>query len=573
MSGDAIGTAVKSFRAALAGAGVMSLAINLLMLTGPMFMLQVYDRVLTSRSVPTLLALAGIAISLYAFFGFLETVRGRVLSRVGTRLDEQLTGHSFLASVHLPTMVRADASAPEPTKDLETVRQFLSGPGPGAIFDLPWLPLYVAVVFLLHPVLGLLASAAALVMCVLIGLNELAVRRPMQEASGRTSARSRLLEASRRNADSAIAMGMAGNLRDKWTAETGEFHTVQAKASDRGGFFSSFIKTFRFILQSSVLGVGAYLAILEEITPGVMIAASIITARAVAPIEQAVSQWRMFVSARQAFARLKQILPKMKMSEPQTELPLPKDRIAAEALWVAAPGSTEAIVKNVGFEMKKGEVLGLIGPSNSGKSTLGKALVGVWKPSRGVVRADGFDIAQWDQTRLGQCIGYLPQDIQLFAGTVAQNIARFQPDAPAEAIQGAAQLAGAEAMIAQLPDGYDTHIGEAGTILSGGQRQRIALARAVYGNPFLVVLDEPNSNLDGDGEKALTQALKALKEQGAITVVIAHRPSAIAMADTLMVLKEGEVAAYGPRDEILAQTRPKSEAEARGLTVVPGDGR
>jgi PrtD family type I secretion system ABC transporter len=560
--------ALKSCRAAFVGVGLVSLVINVLMLTGPIFMLQVYDRVLTSRSVPTLVALAGIALGLYAFFGILEALRSRILHRVGARLDARLSQVTFESVVVLPILVGPRAERLEPMRDLDLVRQFLSGPGPSAFFDMPWMPVYLAVVFMFHPVLGVIALAGALLMSGLIGLNEILVRKPLREASAQSLKRAELVEGARTNAEAAAAMGMMAGLRAQWVRENGRFLALQGRASDRSAVLGALIKTARFVLQSAILGVGAYLAIRGAITPGIMIAASIITSRAVAPIEQVVAHWRGFVAARQGLGRLKQILERLPERAPETTLQLPSKSFEIDGVAVAAPGCRTAIVQGVSFRLNAGDALGIIGPSGAGKSTLARALVGVWPAARGVIRLDGADFDQWDAERLGQAIGYLPQDVQLFSGTVAENIARFSADWRSRDVIKAAHLANAHELITRLPQGYDMQVSEAGAILSGGSRQRIALARALYSDPFLVVLDEPNSNLDAEGEAALTLALRVMRAQGAIVIVIAHRPSAIAAVDTLLFLKEGRIGALGPKDEVLKKILSKQPRDSAGLKLV-----
>lgn len=560
--------ALKSCRRAFWGVGFISLVINSLMLTGPLFMLQIYDRVLTSRSVPTLVALAGIVLGLYIFFGILETLRTRILGRVGIELDARLSGATFESSVALPLLGGRRADRLEPTRDLDMIRQFLSGSGPSALFDMPWMPLYLGLIFLFHPVLGLVATGGALVMCLLIGLNEILSRKPMAEAAAQSLKKNAIVEDARTNAEAATAMGMVAGLRTRWIMENDAFLSLQGEAADRTAVLGSIIKTFRFVLQSAILGIGAYLAIGGAISPGIMIAASIITSRAVAPVEQAVGQWRGFIGARQALKRLKQILSGARNSVPETVLPLPTESLEVDGAFVTAPGLNSPIVQNVSFELKAGEALGIIGPSGSGKSTLGRALVGVWPLTRGKIRLDGSDLYHWEPERLGQSIGYLPQDVQLFAGSVAENIARFQIDWSTDDVINAANLANADGLIASLPDGYDTQVGEGGAILSGGQRQRIALARALYGNPFLIVLDEPNSNLDAEGEAALTNALHSMRAIGCAVIVIAHRPSAIAAVDTLLFLSEGQMGAYGLRDEVLQKVLSTNVREGVGFKVV-----
>ncbi len=546
-----IAKCLSTLRTTFVGIGILSLPINILMLTGPLFMLQVYDRVLASGSVPTLMVLAGLTAGLYIFYGLLEGIRSRVLLRIGQRLDAQLSGTSFELSVSLPVLMGRKADQLDPMRDLETVRQFLVGPGPTAIFDLPWMPVYLAIIYMFHPILGLVATGGAVVICVLIGLNEWTSRKPSTEANQHAVQRASMVEQGRRNAEAVTAMGMMTTLKDRWSVFNETFLSKQRRAADTTNFFATLIKSFRFMLQSTVLGVGAWLAIKQEITPGMMIAASIITSRALAPVELAVGQWRAFVAARQAFKRLRELIERRPQEPERMELPLPTKTLALENLISGPPG--HPVLQGVGFSLFAGDGLGVIGPSGAGKTTLARTLVGVYPPLQGALRLDGADLFQWAPERQGSFIGYLPQDIQLFAGTVAQNISRFAPEPSAEDIIGAARLADAHALITSLPNGYDTNIGASGSTLSGGQMQRIALARALYGNPFLVVLDEPNSNLDSDGEAALTGAIQTMRATGSIVVVIAHRPSALAGVDKVLFMYEGRAQAFGPKEEVLNQ--------------------
>lgn len=563
-----VSDALRACRSVLAGVGLISLVINLLMLTGPLFMLQIYDRVLTSRSVPTLVSLAAIVLALYGFYGLLEGIRSRILTRIGARLDERLSAVTFESVVALPLLGGRRAERLEPMGDLDLVRQFLSGPGPSALFDMPWMPVYIAVVFVFHPVLGFVALGGALIMCVLIGLNELLTRNPLGEAARHALARNAFVEGARANAEAIIAMGMLDGLRARWLQANDRFLALQGKASDRVAMFSASIKTFRFMLQSAILGVGAYLAIQEAITPGVMIAASIITSRAVAPIEQAVGHWRGWTAARRGLRRLRQVLDGLPDTAPETELELPCKSLEVANLAVVAPGGTKPILQNINFELEAGAAIGIIGPSGAGKSTLARALLGVWPTAKGSIQLDGADLDQWEPERLGRVIGYLPQDVQLLSGSVAENIARFSPDWESEDVINATKLANSHNLIKGFPQGYDTQVGDGGAVLSGGQRQRVALARALYGEPFLVVLDEPNSNLDAEGEAALTQSLQDLRSKGCIVVVIAHRPSAISAVDTLLFLKGGQIGAIGPKDEVLTQVLSKDVRKRAGLKVV-----
>lgn len=548
---NAISESLQALRSAFTGIGLLSLPINLLMLTGPLFMLQVYDRVLASGSVPTLVVLGGLAAGLYFFYGLLEGIRSRVLLRIGQRLDAQLSGTSFECSIALPILIGRKAERLDPVRDLESVRQFLVGAGPAAIFDLPWMPVYLGIIYVFHPILGLVATVGALVLCILIGLNELVSRRPTTEANQHAVQRASLVEQGRRNAEVVTAMGMMSALRTRWGAFNGAFLDKQRRAADTTNFFGTFIKTFRFMLQSGVLGIGAWLAIKQEITPGVMIAASILTSRALAPIEQAVGQWRGFIAARQGFKRLRDVIENRPVEPQRMELPIPSKTLSVNNL-VAGPVE-HPVLQNVSFDLKAGDGLGVIGPTGAGKTSLARTIVGVYPALRGSLRLDGADLFQWTPERQGDFIGYLPQDIQLFAGTVAQNISRFAPEPLPDEIIEAAELADAHALITSLPDGYDTEIGAGGNTMSGGQMQRIALARALYGKPFILVLDEPNSNLDSDGELALTGAINAMRAAGSIVIVVAHRPSALAGVDTVLFMTEGRVQAFGPKGDVLQQ--------------------
>ena len=565
--------ALSACRSAFLGVGAVSLVINLLMLTGPMFMLQVYDRVLASRSVPTLIVLAGLAGALYVFFGLLEDLRGRSLLRIGQRLDTQLSGASFAAAVNLPVVLGRRGARLDPVRDLELVRQFLTGAGPAALFDMPWMPIYLAIVFLLHPYLGFLALGGAAIIVALLIINEATSRKPTQELASLNGQKAATLSSIRRNGEVVSAMGMLETLTNRWNAGNQRFLSHQQRASDRALMFSSITKAFRFLLQSAVLGLGAWLVIRQEMSSGSMIASSIITSRALAPVEQAVAHWRSFVGARQARRRLDEVLG-AEVHAPETELPAPHRDLKVENLMVAAPGETAALVQGASFRLAAGDGLGVIGPSGSGKTSLLRALVGVWPTSRGAVRLDGSELNQWTRTALGASIGYLPQDVELFEGTIAENIARFEPQPASEAVLEAARFAGVHDLVAGMDKGYDTQIGEAGARLSAGQRQRIGLARALYRSPFLIALDEPNSNLDAEGDAALTQAIKAMREKGSIIIVVAHRPSALAGVDTVLLMKDGRQAAFGPKQEVLdqlqkAQAQSQSQTPAGPLKVVP----
>ena len=562
-----VSKAFAACRSAFLGLVLFGMAVNLLMLTGPLFMLQVYDRVLTSGSIPTLIALGVLVIGLYAFLGVLEFIRSRVLVRISRRLDEQLGDTTFDSTVTLSLRLGRHAGRFDPLRDLDQIQRFMSSPGPLAIFDIPWMPIYLGIIFLFHPVLGWLAVAGAIILIALILLNEMTCRGGVGETAQLNARRASHVDASRRNSDVLFAMGMLANLRRKWSADNQEFNEAQNRTGDRTAFFSALIKTMRFAMQSAMLGLGAYYAVLQEITPGVMIAASIIMSRALAPVEQAVAHWKGFVAARQSLKRLRGAIDKFDIEDARTALPEPKERLNVSSLFVAPPGEAVMTLQDAAFDLQAGDGLGVIGPSASGKSTLARALVGVWPVARGDVRIDGAALDQWDPDQLGHHIGYLPQDVELFHGSVADNIARFAEERDDETVIEAARRAGVHDMILQLSEGYDTDIGDNGTVLSAGQRQRIGLARALYNNPFLIVLDEPNSNLDSDGDAALARAVRAARQRGAIVIVIAHRPSAISEVNKLLVLSGGKQQAFGPRDDVLKQTTQKPASPTNGTEL------
>jgi ATP-binding cassette subfamily C protein len=527
--------------------------INLLYLTGSIFMLEVYDRVLPSRSVPTLVGLAILAGGLYVAQGVLDLIRGRILGRIGTALDESLNTRVFETIVRLPLMVGSRNEGLQPLRDLDNVRSFLSSMGMSAFFDLPWLPFYLAICFAFHVLIGLTALAGAVILITLTIVTEFMSRAPAREAMGLAARRNDLAATSRRNAEVLVAMGMSGRLTGRWSAVNEKYLAGNQRASDVTGGLGAIAKVLRMTLQSAVLGVGAYLVIHQEATAGIIIAGSILSARALAPVDLAIAHWRGFVAARQSWRRLNRLLEQMPERASQMQLQSPSSRLSVEGVTLVPPGDQRVIVKDVTFALSAGNGLGIIGPSGSGKSSLVRALVGVWQPARGKVRLDGAALDQWSSDALGRHIGYLPQDVELFAGTVAQNICRFDPQAGADSIIAAAKEAGVHDMITKMRDGYDTEIGDQGHALSAGQAQRVALARALYGDPFLIVLDEPNSNLDTEGDEALTRAVRAARERGAIVVVVAHRPIGIEGVDQLLVLKDGRMQAFGPKEAVLGQ--------------------
>jgi ATP-binding cassette subfamily C protein len=548
-----LGEALRACRSAFIGVGVMSCMINLLYLTGSIFMLEIYDRVLPSRSVPTLVGLVVLAGGLYFAQGILDLIRGRILVRIGTSLDEALSGRVFETVVRLPLIAGGRNEGLQPLRDLDNIRSFLSSLGPSAFFDLPWLPFYLAICFVFHVLIGATALAGAIILVTLTILTEFMTRKPAREAMGLAARRNDLAAASRRNAEVLVAMGMSGRLTRRWSVANEKYLTGNQRTSDVAGGLGATAKVMRMMLQSAVLGVGAYLVIHQEATAGVIIAGSILSARALAPVDLAIAHWKGFVAARQSWQRLNRLLGSLPAQGVPTRLQAPSKRLSVEGVSIVPPGDQKVIVQDVSFALEAGNGLGVIGPSGSGKSSLIRALVGVWQPARGKVRLDAAALDQWASDVLGRHIGYLPQDVELFAGTVAQNICRFDPDAIAENIIAAAKEAGVHEMIVKMSEGYETQVGEQGVSLSAGQAQRVALARALYGEPFLIVLDEPNSNLDTEGDEALTRAVRAARERGAIVVVVAHRPIGIEAVDMLLVLKDGRMQAFGPKDQVLGQ--------------------
>jgi PrtD family type I secretion system ABC transporter len=546
--------AIRRCSLAILGVAIFSGVINILALTGSFYMLQVYDRVLTSRSIPTLVGLTVLMAGLYAANGMLDFLRVRVMSRVGVRIDNELRENAFAAVQTMPLRFRKSGDGLQPIRDLDQIRSFLSGLGPTALFDLPWIPLYLAVVYLLHPWLGTFSLGGAVLLVFLTLLTELRSAAPMKEAAQSAGQRLALGEAARRNAEVIKAMGLGGRMQKRWKEINSRHLAHQLKAADAVGGIGTVSKVLRLLLQSGMLGLGAYLVIEGELSGGAIIAGSIIMSRALAPIETSIAHWRGFVAARHSHRRLVELFRLLADdSEKVLELPQPRINVLVENLTLVPPGGARAVLQGVNLGLAAGDGLGIIGPSGSGKSSLVRALVGVWLPvpNGGSVRLDGASLDQWSPDMLGRHIGYLPQGIELFEGTVAENIARFDEEAPDAAIVAAAQVAGVHDMIVHLPDGYQTQVGEGGALLSAGQRQRIALARALYGDPFFVVLDEPNSNLDQVGEAALTEAILSVRRRCGIVVVVAHRPSALVAVDKVLGLVGGRVQAFGPKEEAL----------------------
>ncbi|WP_420393781.1 type I secretion system permease/ATPase [Acuticoccus sp.] len=560
MTSNIFADAIASTRRTFASVAAFSCVVNILMLTGPLFMLQIYDRVLTSRSVPTLVALTGLVVGLYVFMGIIDLVRYRVLTRVGHRFDEAVGRSAFLSQVSAPVKAGPLATKSEPVRDVDQLRQFFSTPGITAIFDMPWMPIYIVIVYAIHPWLGYLAIGGALVLFVIAYATD-RVARPAMKTSGEFSAqRNAVVASGQRNAEVLHGMGMLPAVGGLWDSVNEKFLSANAKAADIVGLSSVLSKVFRLFLQSAVLALGAYLAIGEVISPGAMIAASIIMARGLQPVEMAVQNWRQMLSAQQAYRRLGRLFERPDEVEP-VDLPAPERELVVDSLTVVPPGTRTPTLIDVRFQVKAGTALGIIGQSGSGKSTLARAMVGVWPAVRGAVMLDGAPLPQWRPETLGRHVGYLPQDVELFEGTIAANIARFRPDATDEKVIAAAKIAGCHDLILTFKDGYSTAIGDQGATLSAGQRQRVALARALYDEPFLIVLDEPNSNLDGYGDSALNRAINLSKQRGAIIVVVAHRPSALSATDKLCLIENGRMADFGDRDEVLKKVMRREKVD------------
>jgi ATP-binding cassette subfamily C protein len=566
-----LGEALRSCRIALIGVGLISCMVNLLYLTGSIFMLEIYDRVLPSRSVSTLVGLVILAGGLYAAQGVLDLLRGRILVRIGSALDEGLSGRMFGTVIELP-LAGAANQALQPLRDLDNIRSFLSGMGPGALFDLPWLPVYLAICFLFHPMIGLTALIGAVILVLLTVLTELFTRARSADTNDLSVERGNIAAASPRNAEVLRAMGMARHFVRRWTDVNQKYLADNQRTSDMIGGLAAVAKVCRMALQSAVLGVGAYLVIYQEATAGIIIAGAILSARALAPVDLAIANWKGFVAARQSWHRLDALFQLLPPADAPTLLELPSKRLSVENVSIIPPGGEKAVVDDVSFALQAGSALGIIGPSGSGKSSLMRALVGVWRPARGTVRLDGAALKQWSPDHLGKSIGYLPQAVELFEGSIAQNICRHDPDAAPEAIVAAAKQAGVHEMIVTMPDGYDTKIGFRGSALSAGQAQRIALARALYGDPFLIILDEPNSNLDSEGDEALTRAIRLARSRGAIVIVVAHRPVGIEGVDHLLVMKEGRLQAFGAKETVLAQVLQRSSPHGAPVKIVSDAG-
>ena len=557
-SNKLLNDAFRKVRRPIFGVVGISLVSNILMLTGPMFMMLVYDKVLSSKSIPSLIALSVLAIMLYAIYGVLESMRSKILARVGTTIDHSLAPRLFEGTLRLPLFMGPHSKKADPLQDLAVVRNYLMSSGPAAAFDLPWMPLYFVFLSMVHPVLGLVAFAGAVILVIIAIINQCCSKETSRVSNEKMATTNAILVDAKRNAEAVAAMGMVGDLCKHWGPDYVAATSNARQFADNSGLFSAITKTFRYVLQSGMLAVGAYLVILEQISPGGMIAGSIIMGRALAPVDQMIANWRGMSMGWQAYQRVKTLTAALpEMLAQQHELPAPSRSLSVRDLAVVPPGSKAVTLSGVSFEVEAGDAVGIIGPSGCGKSTLVRALVGAWTAARGEVMLDGAPISQYSAKTLARAIGHLPQNIEIFDGTIVENISRFNKAATTEQVVAAAKLAGVHEMILSFPQGYQTQVGEGGAALSGGQRQRIGLARALFGNPFMVVLDEPNSNLDPIGEQSLNDAIQRMRENGRIVVIVAHRPSAIFAANKILSLRSGRADMFGPKQQVLTALFPR----------------
>ena len=532
-------------------AGLFSAAVNLLMLVPVIYMLQVYDRVVSSGSYSTLAMLTLLMVALTAALGGFEWVRSMILIAASNRIEKNLRRRVSDATFKRALLTGGAVSNSQPISDLSSLRQFLTGNGLFAFFDAPWFPIYVFVMFMFHPLFGYAAIFAGIVMVALAYTTEKVTSKKLQDANSQSNWINNQVNGTLKNSEVIAAMGMADDLRHRQEKRFDQVLTLQTDASRSAGLLQSLSKTFRMVMQSLLLGLGALLALRQEISPGMMIAGSLLLGRALAPIDMLVGTWKGFTLARGQYDRLGQLLNQIPKDADTMSLPAPTGKLSAEQVMVVPPGSKNIVVRGVNMELNAGEALGIVGPSASGKSCLARALLGIWPTYSGKVRLDGADIFAWDRTELGPYIGYLPQDIELFDGSISENICRFGDVDPDKVVE-AARTAGVHDLILHLPQGYDTVIGGSGGILSGGQRQRIGLARAIYGSPKYLVLDEPNSNLDDQGERELVEAIRRIKSEGATVIIITHRTMVLQCVDKILVMRDGAASHFGPRDQVLA---------------------
>jgi ATP-binding cassette, subfamily C, bacterial len=540
-------------RGLLWSVGLFSVFANLLQLTGSLYMMQVYDRVLGSRSEATLIALSVLVTLMFIAMGVIDNARARIVARIGARIQDKLDRRVFSAALRCLTLTSNDPTAIAAQRDLEAIQRLWASPVLLAIFDIPWIPIFFLAIFAFHPYLGILALVGGATLILLTFLNQAMTKAPLTLANNQSLAAERMSDLIKSESETVRALGMTSASFDRWQKARNAALSASIIAGDKAGLFGSLSKTFRLFLQSAMLGLGAWLVLQGELSSGAMIAGSILMGRALAPVEQAIGQWAVVTRFQQAWARLSLLLTRLPEETARTALPRPTGRLEVQNLTVIPPGDTQAVLRAVSFEVIPGQALGVIGPSGAGKSTLARAIIGIWRPAGGKVRLDGATLDQYDPDVLGSYIGYLPQRISLFDGTIAENIARLQTNPDSGKIIDAAKRAAAHEMIVKLPDGYDTRLSQIGGRLSGGQIQRIGLARALYGDPMLLVLDEPNSNLDNDGSAALNLAIRATKAAGGAVLIMAHRPAAIQECDTLLVLEDGMRRAFGPRDLVLRE--------------------
>jgi ATP-binding cassette, subfamily C, bacterial PrsD len=577
-SDDPVTVGLRTSARQLLGVAAFSGIVNLLTLSGSLYMLQVYDRVIPSHNVATLVGLSLIVLLAYVLQGYFDALRTRMLARIGTLFDAGLQEPIYLALATLPLRGARPFVAQQPLRDLDQVRTFLSGIGPTAFLDMPWIPIFLVALYVFHPAIGIAATLGAASIIAVTLATERHARGPTRATMETSAHRQVLADATRQNADVIRALGMTGRFTERWLRGNDRFLEINIRAMDTHANLGSGAKVLRYVLQSSMLGIGAYLVVIEQASGGIMIASSIMMGRALAPIEVALGTWKQLVAARQGIFRLREIIRATAPPRtPAVKLPRPRRMLTVQDLIVFAPGNTTPIVSSVSFKLEAGMGLALLGPSASGKSSLARALVGIWPAAHGKVRLDGAALDQWNCNDLGQHLGYLPQNVALFDGTIADNIARFDACASSESVIEAAHIAGAHEMILRLPNGYETQIGEGGASLSSGQRQRIGLARAVFGDPFLVVLDEPDANLDVDGEKALTHTILTLRTAGKIPIVISHRANVLAALNMALVIYSGRMIAFGNRDQVFEQVArsvghrvPAAQADPRAAAMKDG---
>ena len=543
--------ALKDCKSAFISAAGFSMIINILMLVPSLYMLQVYDRVVPTGNKSTLLMLTLIVFVLFLTMSLIEWIRSQILVKVSARLELLLNQRVFSIAYQQSLFSGGQAASTQAFDDLTGLRQFLTGSGLFAFFDAPWMPIYIALMFVFHAWYGWFSIVTSIILIIIAIINEKATADTLAEANKQAILSRTQVSRNLRNAEVIEAMGMMTNVRKRWLTKTHHVLSLQSEASSRAGVIAAASKVVRLTSQSLILGLGAYLVIEREITPGLMIAGSILLGRALAPIDMVIANWKGFINARGQYERLNELFLKIPADIDRMPLPAPSGCIQFEDVQVVPPGGKVAVLKGLSLTIEVGDLLGVIGPSGAGKSTFARASLGIWPTVNGTVRLDGVEVSQWNRDELGPYIGYLPQDVELFEGTISENIARFG-EIDAEQVVEAAKTANVHELILQLPEGYDTVIGASGGVLSGGQRQRVGLARALYGKPVLVVLDEPNSNLDEQGELALGHALQTMKRNQVTVILVTHRQNVLTHVDKLLVLNEGKLAVYGPRDQVIA---------------------